>query len=67
MPFYYTSFSLLQKVTFYGSTMVDNGAAAKGQPLEIPGASRPAIVTKAGLVLFGNDGKTVGLLVNRND
>lgn len=39
--------------------MVDNGAAAKGQPLEIPGASRPGFVTKNGLVLFGNDGKTV--------
>jgi len=29
------------------------------QPLEIPGASRPGLVTKNGLVLFGNDGKTV--------
>lgn len=48
-----------QKVTFYGSGMVDNGAAAKGQPLEIPGASKPGIVTKNGLVLFGSDGKTV--------
>lgn len=48
-----------QKVTFYGSSMVDNGTAAKGQPLEIPGASRAGIVTKNGLVLFGNDGKTV--------
>lgn len=56
------SFSLslfLQKVTFYGSSLVDNGAAAKGQPLEIPGASRPAVVTKSGLVLFGTDGKSV--------
>lgn len=49
----------VQNVTFYGSSMVDSGAAAKGQPLEIPGASRPGIVTKNGLVLFGNDGKTV--------
>ncbi|TNN79676.1 Cytosolic 10-formyltetrahydrofolate dehydrogenase [Liparis tanakae] len=48
-----------QKLTFYGSTLVDNGPAATGQPLEIPGASRPGIVTKAGLVLFGNDGKTL--------
>uniref|UniRef100_A0A673AZU8 10-formyltetrahydrofolate dehydrogenase n=1 Tax=Sphaeramia orbicularis TaxID=375764 RepID=A0A673AZU8_9TELE len=48
-----------QKVTFYGSTLVNNGTAAKGEPLEIPGASRPGIVTKAGLVLFGNDGKTL--------
>uniref|UniRef100_A0AAQ6ALU2 10-formyltetrahydrofolate dehydrogenase n=1 Tax=Amphiprion ocellaris TaxID=80972 RepID=A0AAQ6ALU2_AMPOC len=48
-----------QKVTFYGSTLVDNGTAANGQPLEIPGASKPGIVTKAGLVLFGNDGKTL--------
>lgn len=49
----------VQKVTFYGSSMVDNGATAKGQPLEIPGASRPGVVTKNGLVLFGNDSKTV--------
>uniref|UniRef100_A0A4W4E798 10-formyltetrahydrofolate dehydrogenase n=1 Tax=Electrophorus electricus TaxID=8005 RepID=A0A4W4E798_ELEEL len=27
------------------------------QPLEIPGASRPGLVTKNGLLLFGNDGK----------
>uniref|UniRef100_A0A672N9I1 10-formyltetrahydrofolate dehydrogenase n=1 Tax=Sinocyclocheilus grahami TaxID=75366 RepID=A0A672N9I1_SINGR len=30
-----------------------------GQPLEIPGTSRPGLVTKNGLVLFGNDGKTL--------
>ncbi|KAK1900805.1 Cytosolic 10-formyltetrahydrofolate dehydrogenase [Dissostichus eleginoides] len=48
-----------QKVTFYGSSLVENGPSANGQPLEIQGASRPAIVTKAGLVLFGNDGKTL--------
>ena len=50
---------LVQKVTFYGSSLVENGPSANGQPLEIQGASRPAIVTKAGLVLFGTDGKTV--------
>lgn len=49
----------LQKVTFYGSTLVDNGTAVSGQPLEIPGASQPGLVSKGGLVLFGNDGKTV--------
>uniref|UniRef100_A0A671UEE5 Aldehyde dehydrogenase 1 family member L1 n=2 Tax=Percomorphaceae TaxID=1489872 RepID=A0A671UEE5_SPAAU len=48
-----------QKVTFYGSTLVDNSSAAKGQPLEIPGASKPGIITKAGLVLFGNDNKAL--------
>ncbi|XP_040060572.2 cytosolic 10-formyltetrahydrofolate dehydrogenase [Gasterosteus aculeatus] len=48
-----------QKVTFYGSTLVDAGSAAHGRPLEIPGASRPGVVAKAGLVLFGNDGKTL--------
>ncbi|KAI4797283.1 hypothetical protein KUCAC02_025199 [Chaenocephalus aceratus] len=35
-----------QKVTFYGSSLVENGPSANGQPLEIQGASRPAIVTK---------------------
>uniref|UniRef100_A0A8C2EL77 10-formyltetrahydrofolate dehydrogenase n=1 Tax=Cyprinus carpio TaxID=7962 RepID=A0A8C2EL77_CYPCA len=29
------------------------------QPLEIPGASRPGLVTKNGLVLFGKDGKSL--------
>ncbi|KAK1158510.1 cytosolic 10-formyltetrahydrofolate dehydrogenase-like [Acipenser oxyrinchus oxyrinchus] len=46
-----------QKVTFYGSSLVDNDATPNGQPLEIPGASKPGLVTKNGLVLFGNDGK----------
>uniref|UniRef100_A0AAQ6IEY3 10-formyltetrahydrofolate dehydrogenase n=1 Tax=Anabas testudineus TaxID=64144 RepID=A0AAQ6IEY3_ANATE len=48
-----------RKVTFYGSILVDNGTTASGQPLEISGASRPGIVTKAGLVLFGNDDKAL--------
>uniref|UniRef100_A0A4W4E6X8 10-formyltetrahydrofolate dehydrogenase n=1 Tax=Electrophorus electricus TaxID=8005 RepID=A0A4W4E6X8_ELEEL len=46
-----------KNVTFYGSALVDDGSTAKGQPLEIPGASRPGLVTKNGLLLFGNDGK----------
>lgn len=57
---------LLQKLTFYGSTLVENSAATAGEPLEIPGASQPGIVTKAGLVLFGNDGKAVSQLMNWN-
>uniref|UniRef100_A0A8D2ZHK7 10-formyltetrahydrofolate dehydrogenase n=1 Tax=Scophthalmus maximus TaxID=52904 RepID=A0A8D2ZHK7_SCOMX len=48
-----------QKVTFYGSSLANSGSTVNGQPMEIPGASRPGIVTKAGLVLFGNDGKTL--------
>ncbi|KAJ0023319.1 hypothetical protein NQD34_003218 [Periophthalmus magnuspinnatus] len=48
-----------KNVTFYGSTLVGNGTAAQGQPLEIPGASQPGLVTKGGLMLFGNDGKTL--------
>uniref|UniRef100_A0A8C9V7N1 10-formyltetrahydrofolate dehydrogenase n=1 Tax=Scleropages formosus TaxID=113540 RepID=A0A8C9V7N1_SCLFO len=47
----------LQKLTFYGSTLVDNDTPASGQSLEIPGACRPGLVTKQGLLLFGNDGK----------
>uniref|UniRef100_A0A3Q0QS14 10-formyltetrahydrofolate dehydrogenase n=1 Tax=Amphilophus citrinellus TaxID=61819 RepID=A0A3Q0QS14_AMPCI len=46
-------------LTFYGSSLVDNGIPVNGQPLEIPGASQPGLVTKSGLVLFGNDGKTL--------
>uniref|UniRef100_A0A8C7JVJ7 formyltetrahydrofolate dehydrogenase n=1 Tax=Oncorhynchus kisutch TaxID=8019 RepID=A0A8C7JVJ7_ONCKI len=48
-----------QKVTFYGSSLLDSGATAIGQPLEIPGASQPGLVSKAGLMLFGNDGKAL--------
>ncbi|XP_073431117.1 cytosolic 10-formyltetrahydrofolate dehydrogenase [Dendrobates tinctorius] len=47
------------KLTFFGSSFTPNGPSPDGEPLEIPGASRPAVVTKNGLVLFGNDGKTL--------
>ena len=50
-------------MTFYGSSLLDSGATAIGQPLEIPGASQPGLVSKAGLMLFGNDGKAVGRLM----
>lgn len=45
-------------VTFYGSSLLDASVPA-GQELEIKGASRPGLVTKNGLVIFGNDGKMV--------
>lgn len=45
-------------VTFYGSSLLDASVPA-GQELEIKGASRPGLVTKNGLVVFGNDGKMV--------
>ncbi|NXQ23279.1 AL1L2 dehydrogenase, partial [Peucedramus taeniatus] len=45
-------------VTFYGSSLLDASVPA-GQELTIKGASRPGIVTKNGLVVFGNDGKMV--------
>lgn len=32
-----------------------------GEPLEIEGAKKPGLVTKNGLVLFGNDGKAVSV------
>ncbi|KAL4655636.1 cytosolic 10-formyltetrahydrofolate dehydrogenase-like [Arapaima gigas] len=48
-----------QKLTFYGSMLVDNGTPASGQPLEIPGACCLGMVTKQGLLLFGNDGKAL--------
>ncbi|XP_028302078.1 cytosolic 10-formyltetrahydrofolate dehydrogenase isoform X1 [Gouania willdenowi] len=48
-----------QKITFYASTLLDNGSSPRGQLLEIPGSCRPGIVTKEGLVLFGNDGKAL--------
>ncbi|KAM5148548.1 cytosolic 10-formyltetrahydrofolate dehydrogenase [Mantella aurantiaca] len=45
------------KMTFFGSSFTSNGPNPDGQPLEIPGASKPGVVTKNGLVLFGNDEK----------
>ncbi|XP_034382250.1 mitochondrial 10-formyltetrahydrofolate dehydrogenase isoform X1 [Cyclopterus lumpus] len=47
-----------QSVTLYGSSML-GGSAPAGQPLEIEGASQPALVTKNGLVLYGSDGKAL--------
>ncbi|POI31406.1 hypothetical protein CIB84_004843, partial [Bambusicola thoracicus] len=47
-----------QVVTFYGSSLLDASVPA-GQELAIRGASRPGLVTKNGLVIFGNDGKMV--------
>ncbi|XP_064417876.1 mitochondrial 10-formyltetrahydrofolate dehydrogenase [Latimeria chalumnae] len=45
-----------QMVTLYGSSVVE-GSVPSGEPLNIEGASRPGIVSRNGLVLFGNDGK----------
>ncbi|XP_033076704.1 mitochondrial 10-formyltetrahydrofolate dehydrogenase [Trachypithecus francoisi] len=47
-----------QVVTFYGSTLL-NSSVPPGEPLEIKGAKKPGLVTKNGLVLFGNDGKAL--------
>uniref|UniRef100_A0A8C7YWQ2 10-formyltetrahydrofolate dehydrogenase n=1 Tax=Oryzias sinensis TaxID=183150 RepID=A0A8C7YWQ2_9TELE len=51
-------FTVFQSVTFYGSSML-TGSVPAGQPLEIEGASQPGIISKNGLVLFGNDGKAL--------
>lgn len=51
-----------QSVTLYGSSMM-GGSVPAGQPLEIEGASRPGLVTKNGLVLYGIDGKPVSVSV----
>ncbi|MBZ3882818.1 Mitochondrial 10-formyltetrahydrofolate dehydrogenase [Sciurus carolinensis] len=47
-----------QMVTFYGSSLLSSSVPA-GEPLEIKGAKKPGLVTKNGLVLFGNDGKAL--------
>ncbi|XP_017396069.1 mitochondrial 10-formyltetrahydrofolate dehydrogenase [Cebus imitator] len=47
-----------QMVTFYGSTLL-NSSVPPGEPLEIKGAKTPGLVTKNGLVIFGNDGKAL--------
>ncbi|XP_044535076.1 mitochondrial 10-formyltetrahydrofolate dehydrogenase [Gracilinanus agilis] len=51
-----------QVITLYGSSLLD-GSVPHGEPLMIKGAEKPGLVTKKGLVLFGNDGK---MLVVRN-
>lgn len=45
-------------VTFYSSSLLTSSMPA-GEPLDIRGAEKPGLVTKNGLVLFGNDGKAV--------
>ncbi|XP_059969566.1 mitochondrial 10-formyltetrahydrofolate dehydrogenase isoform X2 [Mesoplodon densirostris] len=47
-----------QVVTLYGSSLL-NSSIPPGEPLEIKGAKKPGLVTKSGLVLFGNDGKAL--------
>ncbi|KAK9525288.1 hypothetical protein VZT92_016012 [Zoarces viviparus] len=47
-----------QSVTLYNSSKL-RGSVPAGQPLEIEGASQPGLVTKNGLVLYGNDGKAL--------
>ena len=47
-------------VAFYGSSLL-NSSVPPGEPLEIKGAEKPGLVTKNGLVLFGNDGKAVSV------
>uniref|UniRef100_A0A8C3IIW8 10-formyltetrahydrofolate dehydrogenase n=1 Tax=Chrysemys picta bellii TaxID=8478 RepID=A0A8C3IIW8_CHRPI len=51
-----------QMVTFYGSSLLD-GPVPPGQPLAIKSTTKPGLITKNGLVLFGNDGK---MLLVRN-
>ena len=48
----------LQKVTLYGSRLW-NRMEPRGSKVELAGASKPAIVHKNGIVIFGNDGKMV--------
>uniref|UniRef100_A0A7N8X3D5 10-formyltetrahydrofolate dehydrogenase n=1 Tax=Mastacembelus armatus TaxID=205130 RepID=A0A7N8X3D5_9TELE len=47
-----------QSVTLYGSSML-GGSVPAGQPLEIEGASRPGLIAKNGLILYGTDGKAL--------
>ncbi|KAK1337634.1 hypothetical protein QTO34_002267 [Cnephaeus nilssonii] len=44
-----------QKLTFFNSTLNTAGLVPEGEALPIPGAHRPGVVTKVGLILFGND------------
>uniref|UniRef100_A0A8B9YFW7 formyltetrahydrofolate dehydrogenase n=1 Tax=Bos mutus grunniens TaxID=30521 RepID=A0A8B9YFW7_BOSMU len=46
-----------QKLTFFNSTLSTAGLEPEGEDLPIPGAHRPGVITKAGLILFGNDSR----------
>lgn len=52
-----------QKLTFFNSTLNTAGLVPEGEALPIPGAHQPGIVTKAGLILFGNDDRMVMVLL----
>ena len=47
-----------EQITLFGSRMWTR-MVPRGTEIAIEGASRPAIVHKNGMVLFGNDGKMV--------
>ncbi|KAL4217352.1 Mitochondrial 10-formyltetrahydrofolate dehydrogenase [Mactra antiquata] len=49
-----------EQVTFYGSR-VWNRMEPRGTSVNIEGASKPAIVHKNGMILFGSDGKMVNV------
>lgn len=52
-----------QKLTFFNSTLNTAGLVPEGEAVPIPGAHRPGVVTKAGLLLFGNDDQMVTVLL----
>lgn len=49
-----------EQVTFFGSRMWTR-LQPRGLSIEIKGTSKPAIVHKGGMILFGNDGKMVNV------
>ncbi|XP_071083635.1 cytosolic 10-formyltetrahydrofolate dehydrogenase-like isoform X2 [Haliotis cracherodii] len=49
-----------ERVTLYGSRLWKK-IEPRGTTVEIPGASKPAIVHKKGMIFFGNDGKMVNV------
>ncbi|KAL5013525.1 hypothetical protein ScPMuIL_007795 [Solemya velum] len=49
-----------QKITFYGAKLW-NRLEPRGTKIEIPGCTKPAIVHKNGMILFGNDSKMVNI------
>lgn len=49
-----------EQITFFGSKLWDR-LPPRGLQVQIPGASKPAIVHRRGMVLFGSDGKMVNV------
>lgn len=59
-----TSLFLLQKVTFYGSSIWRRPKPVKATCVEIPGMKNPALVHGEGMLLLGSDNVMVSAFLS---